>query len=153
MSLFLHAHQVLIIATIAFIIGVLLPFWYTSPNGQLKRNIIQICDTMDNRCSWTIIPTPGDQSLQTGKSLFERKTTITTNYLHLVLPVVAASSAIVCVCTSLIGLFLGSWFLQRMSNDCRPKCLLILTIVFVLISCKSSKNDSSNKENVMNFFV
>ena len=58
-----------------------------------------------------------------------------TNASDLVLPIVAAASAIACVGTSLFALFLGSWFLQRMTSDCRPKCLLILTILFVFFSC------------------
>jgi hypothetical protein len=67
MLLALHGHHILIIATIAFAAAVLIPFWYTSPNLQIKRNIFQICDTTSNTCYWTILPTSNNQTIQTGK--------------------------------------------------------------------------------------
>lgn len=146
MSLFLHGHQILILSTIAFIIAVLLPFWYTSPNHQMKRNVFQICDMTTNICQWTLIPTSGSQSLQTGKCFYWL--IVVRDLLDLVLPVVAASSAIGCVGTSLLTLLLGSWFLQRFSSDIQSKCLLILTIVFDVFSCLSL-NDSFEKNVIV----
>jgi hypothetical protein len=53
----------------------------------------------------------------------------------LVLPVLVASFAIACAGTSLIGLILGSWYIQRFAGDIGSKWLLILTIVSVFLSC------------------
>jgi hypothetical protein len=67
MSLALHAHQILIIASLAFATAALLPFWYTSPNLQINRNIFQICNNSNNICYWTLLPTPANQSVRTGR--------------------------------------------------------------------------------------
>lgn len=55
MSLALHAHQILIIATLTFLVAVLTPNWYSSPKHGLKINIFQICTGKSNaeRCAWT----------------------------------------------------------------------------------------------------
>ncbi len=65
MSLALHGHQALIIATLAFAAAVLIPFWYTSPNLQVQRNIFQICT--NNMCYWTLLPTSNNQSVRTSR--------------------------------------------------------------------------------------
>lgn len=65
MSLALHAHQVFIIATLVFVVSVLIPFWYTSPNGQIQRHIFQICNS--NGCYWSLIPTSNNPTLQTSR--------------------------------------------------------------------------------------
>lgn len=53
----------------------------------------------------------------------------------LVLQVVAASFAIACVGTSVIGLLLGSWYVERFVGDIGSKWLLVLTIICVFTSC------------------
>lgn len=67
MSLALHAHHILIIATLAFAAGALIPFWYTSPNYTIKRNVFQICDINNNNCTWSLLPTSNILSVKTGK--------------------------------------------------------------------------------------
>ena len=57
-------------------------------------------------------------------------------FFCLVLPLVAAAASIACAGLSLIGLLLGSWYIQRFSGDIGSKWLLVLTIVTVLFSCK-----------------
>ncbi|CAF1197875.1 unnamed protein product [Adineta ricciae] len=116
MSLALHAHQTLLVATFAFIIGVLVPCWYTSPNLQTTRTVFQVCNTTSSTCEWTLLP----------KSQLNSVTKI--------LPLVAAAAAIACAGLSLISLFLGSWYIQRFSGDIGSKWLLVITIVTVLFS-------------------
>jgi len=54
MSLALHGHHVLLIATLAFIIAVLTPNWYTSPDKTIEMNVFQICmnSTTSKSCQW-----------------------------------------------------------------------------------------------------
>lgn len=138
MLLALHGHHILIIATLAFAAAVLIPFWYTSPNLQIKRNIFQICDTTSNTCYWTILPTSNNQTIQTGKHQKDYLRKINKINYYLVLPILAASLAIACAGTSLIGLILGSWYIQRFTEENKSKWLIILTIVSVFFSCMSN---------------
>jgi len=134
MSLALHGHQILLIATLAFAAAVLIPFWYTSPNLQIKRNIFEIC--YHNTCYWTLLPTSDNQSVRTSRKKkvysIKKKTKI---IIFVVLPILVASLAIACAGTSLIGLLLGSWYIQRFSGDIGSKWLLVLTIFSVFLSC------------------
>jgi hypothetical protein len=54
MSLALHGHHVLLIATLAFITAVLTPNWYTSPDKTTDINVFQICvnSTTSQFCQW-----------------------------------------------------------------------------------------------------
>ena len=54
MSLALHGHHILIIATLAFAAAILTPNWYNSPKNGLKMNIFQICakNTGGETCQW-----------------------------------------------------------------------------------------------------
>jgi hypothetical protein len=66
MSLALHAHQIFLIATLAFAAAILIPFWYRPPNLQIRRNIFQVCDTKG--CYWTLLPsTASNQTVVTSK--------------------------------------------------------------------------------------
>ncbi len=72
---------------------------------------------------------------QVGKRKFillKKKTKI---IIFVVLPILVASLAIACAGTSLIGLLLGSWYIQRFSGDIGSKWLLVLTIFSVFLSC------------------
>ena len=55
MSLALHGHHVLLIATLAFIAAVLTPYWYTSPDQTLHIDIFKICNSslIPSQCPWT----------------------------------------------------------------------------------------------------
>jgi hypothetical protein len=56
MSLALHGHHILLIATLAFAVAVLTPNWYTSPGDGTKRNVFQICSPNAYSCEWIFIP-------------------------------------------------------------------------------------------------
>jgi len=64
MSLALHGHHILLIATFAFVAAVLTPNWYTSPDGT-NINVFQICTnfTLNHSCQWSF-------TLQSNNSLF-----------------------------------------------------------------------------------
>lgn len=53
MSLALHGHHVLIIATLAFAAAVLTPNWFTAKTGT-KINVFKICpnSSVSNECPW-----------------------------------------------------------------------------------------------------
>lgn len=53
-----------------------------------------------------------------------------------VFPILISSLAIGCAGFSLFGLLFGSWFIQRSAGGSPSKCLLCLTLITVLISCK-----------------
>lgn len=50
MSLALHGHHILLIATLAFAAAVLTPNWFTSTDRNLNINVFQIC-TNSSSCS------------------------------------------------------------------------------------------------------
>jgi hypothetical protein len=54
MSLALHGHHVLLIATLAFVAAALTPNWYTKPDDNIELNVFQICQTSSTskRCEW-----------------------------------------------------------------------------------------------------
>jgi len=54
MSLALHGHHVLLIATLAFAAAVLTPNWYTSPDKNTKINVFQLCTNYSStqHCLW-----------------------------------------------------------------------------------------------------
>ena len=137
MSLALHGHHILIIATLAFAAAVLTPSWYTASDLSIKRNIFDICTTYQYTwtCHWILLPTADNYLIRTRKKqkrvFFNKKKEL----YCLVLPVLAASFAIACAGTSLIGLILGSWYVHRFAGDIGSKWLLILTIISVFISC------------------
>lgn len=70
MSLALHGHHVLLIATLAFATAILTPNWYTSPDFQIKRNIFQICDTylLTCKCDWILTSWPSNATVTTSKN-------------------------------------------------------------------------------------
>ncbi|CAF5021627.1 unnamed protein product [Rotaria sp. Silwood1] len=115
MSLALHGHHVLLIATLTFATAVLTPNWYTSSDFQIKRNIFQICNTQTS-CHWVLLPISNDTSVET------------------IFPIIVASLAIACAGISLIGLLFGSWYIERFAGDIGSKWILILTIFCVFIS-------------------
>ena len=55
MTLALHGHHVLLIATLAFTAAVLTPYWYTSPDQTLHIDIFKICNSslISSQCPWT----------------------------------------------------------------------------------------------------
>ncbi|CAF2854043.1 unnamed protein product [Rotaria sp. Silwood2] len=118
MSLALHGHHILLIATLAFTTAVLTPNWYTSTDFRVQRNIFQICDTQlsSYTCHWVFLQISNDSSAAT------------------ILATVVASSAIGCAGISLISLLLSSWYIERLAGDIGSKLLLILIIIFVFIS-------------------
>ncbi|UJR13463.1 hypothetical protein I4U23_000477 [Adineta vaga] len=116
MSLALHGHHTLLIATFVFIAAVLIPNWYTAPNLQTKRNVFEICNTNPYACRWTLVPISGQISIEK------------------ILPLIAASAAVACAGLSLISLVLSSWYIQRFSGDIGSKWLLVLTILCILLS-------------------
>ncbi|CAF1275118.1 unnamed protein product [Rotaria sordida] len=118
MSLTLHGHHILLIATLAFATAVLTPNWYTSPDFRVKRNIFQICDTQlfSCTCRWVLYPISNDNSATT------------------IFPIVVASLAIACAGISLIGLLLSSWYVERFASDIGSKWLLVLIIISIVIS-------------------
>ena len=69
MSLALHGHHALIIATLAFAAAALTTEWYTSPDNNLKRNVFQICDPNSRpyACEWMLLPTWTNQMTRTSK--------------------------------------------------------------------------------------
>ncbi|UJR33857.1 hypothetical protein I4U23_021278 [Adineta vaga] len=110
MSLALHGHHVLLIATLAFITAVLTPNWYTSSNQPtLVINIFQICNNslIPNPCSWTY------------KFLSENSSFVSINLIY---PILLSSLAIGCVLISLISLFLSSWYLHRHTPELLLSC-------------------------------
>ncbi|CAF1068643.1 unnamed protein product [Adineta steineri] len=116
MSLALHGHHILVIATLAFATAVLLPSWYTSPNDQIQRNVFDICTINPYSCRWTLLPTSDNITIRT------------------IFPILVASTAIACAGISLIGLLFGSWYIQRYSDDIGSKWILILTTICVFLS-------------------
>ena len=65
MSLALHGHHVLLIATFVFVAAVLTPNWYTSPDHGTNINVFQICTnfTLNQSCQWIF-------TFQSNNSLF-----------------------------------------------------------------------------------
>lgn len=53
MSLALHGHHVLLIATLAFAAAVLTPYWYTDSNKN-SINVFQLCSnsSIPQACQW-----------------------------------------------------------------------------------------------------
>ena len=141
MSLALHAHQMLIIATLAFAAAVLTTEWYTSPNQDVKRNVFQICVFVGPSyfCQWILLPTDTNAMFRT--SIFSPSAPIDLHrsfsslFFLPVFPILVPSLAIGCAGFSLFALLLGSWYIQRFAGDLGSKWLLLLTIVTVLFSC------------------
>jgi len=121
MSLALHGHHVLLIATLAFVAAVLTPNWYTSPDRGTNINVFQLCtnSSSSQSCQWIF-------TLQSNSSLF--------GDIKILYPILIASFAIACVGLSLIGLILGSWYIQQYATDNGSKWLLVLTILATLLS-------------------
>ncbi|CAF1201540.1 unnamed protein product [Adineta ricciae] len=121
MTLALHGHHALLIATLAFIAAVLTPYWYTSPNQTLHIDIFKICNSssIPSQCPWTY-------SLLANNSHF--------GSINLVYPIVISSCALGCVLISFIGLVLGSWYLQRHTDEHNATWLLVLTLILVFLS-------------------
>jgi hypothetical protein len=69
MSLALHGHHILIIATLALAAAVLIPAWYTAPDLSKKRNIFDICTTnpYSYTCYWILLPTADNYLIRTRK--------------------------------------------------------------------------------------
>ena len=69
--------------------------------------------------------------------------TVTANFVPrrclknvlIVLPLLTASSAVACGGVSLLGLLLGSWYIQRAVGESRSKWLLTLTCLAAFFSC------------------
>jgi hypothetical protein len=55
MSLALHGHHVLLLATLVFITAVLTPNWYTRSDPPININALQICfnSSVNYQCHWT----------------------------------------------------------------------------------------------------
>ena len=55
MSLALHGHQILVISTLAFAAAVLTQNWYSTPNGEFRINVFQVCarTLQYDPCRWT----------------------------------------------------------------------------------------------------
>ena len=67
MSLTLHGHHILIIATLAFAAAVLTPNWFTATRADgtnIKINVFQICTNFSSpsTCQWTLT-LPSNNSL------------------------------------------------------------------------------------------
>jgi hypothetical protein len=61
MTLALHGHHVLLIATLAFVAAVLTPNWYTrtfTDDTTIDLNVFQICktSTQPRTCEWILSP-------------------------------------------------------------------------------------------------
>lgn len=71
MSLALHGHQALIIATLAFAAAVLTPNWFTAKSGT-KINVFQICpnSSISNECEWIFSRLSANSTMSESK-LFE----------------------------------------------------------------------------------
>jgi hypothetical protein len=56
MSLVLHGHHVLLIATLAFVAAVLTPNWYTNSVDGVNLNVFQICkyNLSSQPCAWIL---------------------------------------------------------------------------------------------------
>ncbi|CAF1291084.1 unnamed protein product [Adineta steineri] len=132
MSLALHGHHILVIATLAFATAVLLPSWYTSPNDQIQRNVFDICTINPYSCRWTLLPTSDNITIRTSKDFIDYL--VNLDFPISVFPILVASTAIACAGISLIGLLFGSWYIQRYSDDIGSKWILILTTICVFLS-------------------
>lgn len=69
MSLALHAHHIVLLATLAFVAAVLIPHWYTTPDQRQKRNVFDICNIYPYyACRWTLVPISNYITLPTSRS-------------------------------------------------------------------------------------
>ena len=144
MSFPLHAHHILILATVTFVVAVTTPEWYISRATGLKMNIFQICAEKSGLqiCEWTLSTYLNNKLFE--KSQFCRFVFHVRNQwcfhvlVRVVYPIVTALFAIICVATSLISLFLGSWHIQRFARENKAKWLPILISILVLLCCKSN---------------
>ncbi|CAF0804184.1 unnamed protein product [Adineta steineri] len=121
MSLALHGHHILLIATLAFTTAVLTLNWYENSEKSIHINVFQICSNSSTlkTCRWIF-------SIQSVKSSFEE--------IKIISLILTASFAITCVGISLIGLLFGSWYIQRRGHDNESRCLIVLTMLMNLLS-------------------
>ena len=160
MSLTLHGHQVLLIATLAFAAAVLTPNWYTSPDGQVALDVFQICSvkSTSRSCEWTF--NANSSNVSVGRSTSSnhgaacpwRIVSLSLVLVKLIYPTLIGSFAIICAGTSLIALLLGSWYIHRYARENDTKWLLILTIVTTLLSCRFPR-DRPDEKLMMAFFL
>jgi hypothetical protein len=56
MSLALHGHHILVVATLAFAAAVLTPNWYTRQDNVITINVFQICQNSSSSpsCPWVL---------------------------------------------------------------------------------------------------
>ncbi|CAF1528337.1 unnamed protein product [Rotaria magnacalcarata] len=126
MSLALHGHHVLLIATITFITAILTPNWYSNSEKRINLNIFQICTNSSSPqpCSWIFSSHLPGSLLETIKMAY---------------PILVASFAFACVSLSVTGLVLGSWLIERRAHDNRSTLLLVFimlaTFLSLLFSC------------------
>jgi len=121
MSLVLHGHHVLLIATLAFVAAVLTPNWFTSLNNGIKINVFQICTNSSplQSCPWTLT-LPSNNPF--------------AGEIKIIYPILIASFALACAGVSLIGLLIGSSYIQQHTSDNDSRCLLVLTSLATLAS-------------------
>ena len=143
MSFPLHAHHVMVLATLTFVVAVTTPEWYISPANHLKMNIFQICaeKTGVQICEWTLSTHLNNKYFEKSQFcrflLYDRSSWRPSLLVRMIYPIVTALLSIICVVTSLTCLFLGSWHIQRFARENKAKWLPILISIIVLLCCMS----------------
>ncbi|CAF5171757.1 unnamed protein product, partial [Rotaria magnacalcarata] len=144
MSLALHGHHVLLIATITFITAILTPNWYSNSEKRINLNIFQICTNSSSPqpCSWIFSShLPGSllETIKMAYPILVASFAFACVSIKMAYPILVASFAFACVSLSVTGLVLGSWLIERRAHDNRSTLLLVFimlaTFLSLLFSC------------------